>query len=411
MSLIPTHRPVIGEDLDALREQLGLSTMDGCWLYGMSMNKWTKTVKKEAREVVENASLALLARELSSNPALCPVPRMPTANEILELIKAHQPSVDKKRLAIMFGCEASSGYRWITIGSKISPVLSRLFLVFRTILQASLKRSDSQALSTLADWDRMVALEAMQRGVSDVFSSGRWTVKDQSQIQRPILGQDLDELREELGLSTMDACWLYGMSMTKWSKVINKEGRKPVPNTSLALLVRALRAHPQACPVPRMVGANEVFEQVKSVERMAAGGHKPLVIDKKRLAIMFGCEASSGYRWITIGSKISPVLARLFTVFKERHCEALIKARSDAARGRKNKSFDTADNAMLNEWDRMVLSEAEVRGIVHIFSIGRWVPYEMLTDKDKAEAAREEGVVRGQAASVNEQAKDRAEVV
>lgn len=388
MSLIPTHRPVIGEDLDTLREQLGLSTMDGCWLYGMSMNKWTETVKKEARATVENVSLALLARELSANPELCPIPAMPSANNIHELIKKCQPLVDKKRLAIMFGCEASSGYRWITKGNKISPVLARLFIVFHHIFMVALKRSDSQALSMLADWDSMVTLEANQRGVTDVFSTGRWTVPEGATIQRPILGQDLDELREELGLSTMDACWLFGMSMTKWSKVINKEGRMPVSNSSLALLVRALRAHPEASPVPKMVGANDVFDLVKDVRRQI-GNDRSIAIDKKRLAIMFGCEASSGYRWVTKNSKISPVLARLFTVFQNRYTEALTKARFDTARGRKTKANESADQIILSEWDGMVASEASVRGIVHIFAIGRWVRYEKLTDKDRTEADRE----------------------
>ncbi len=381
MSLIPTHRPVIGEDLDALREQLGLSTMDGCWLYGMSMNKWTKAVKKEARDPVENISLALLARELCANPELCPVPKMPDAAEIHQIITALQPRMDKKRLAIMFGCEASSGYRWITIGSKISPVLSRLFLIFKTIHLAAAKRSDSQAMSMLADWDRMVENEANQRGVINVFSTGRWTVPAGAEIRRPILGQDLDELREELGLSTMDACWLFGMSMTKWSKVINKEGRKPVPNTSLALLVRALRNHPEACPVPKMASAVDVHKQIELTHRMDGG--RELIVDKKRLAIMFGCEASSGYRWITIGSKISPVLARLFTVFKERHSESMSKARADALRQSKStsgriRSSSAADVAMLDEWDAMVAEEARVRGISNIFSIGRWVPQHLL---------------------------------
>lgn len=375
MSLIPSHRPVIGEDLDALREQLGLSTMDGCWLYGMSMNKWTKAVKKQARDPVENISLALLARELSAHPELCPVPRMPSAQGIFTMVEKLQPSLDKKRLAIMFGCEASSGYRWITVGSKISPVLSRLFLVFETVLQSASKRSDSQALSMLADWDRMVETEANQRGVVNVFSSGRWTVPSGAQIQRPILGQDLDELREELGLSTMDACWLFGMSMTKWSKVINKEGRSPVPNTSLALLVRALRAHPDACPVPRMATAKEVHSQI---ELSFAEEDETATLDKKRFAIMFGCEASSGYRWITVGSKISPVLARLFSIFKQRHSDALSVARAKSKAGKSNASADTI---MLDEWNQMVANEADVRGIRNIFTAGRWVPHHVLLEQ------------------------------
>jgi len=175
--------------------------------------------------------------------------------------------------------------------------------------------------------------------------------------------------------------------MTKWSKVINKEGRKPVANTSLALLVRALRAHPEACPVPKMASAHDVLNQIELTSRTEQD--RPLAVDKKRLAIMFGCEASSGYRWITVGSKISPVLARLFTVFKGRHGEALSKARADSLRQNKSTSGRSrigvpADALMLNEWDAMVTQEAHVRGIEGIFSIGRWVPQQNTSDATDA---------------------------
>ena len=356
MSLIPINRAVIGEDLDALREQLGLSTADACWLYGMSMNKWSKTVKQSARMPL-NPSLALLARELAANPENCPVPKMPSASQIFGLISEHHKGMDKKRMAIMFGCEASSGYRWLTVGSKISPVLSRLFMVFNAIYSEAAKRSDSKALSMLQTWDRMVEHEATHRGVPTVFSTGRWTPSADARMGRPIFGEDLDELREQLGLSTMDACWLFGMSMTKWAKVINKEGRKPVDSATLALLVRALREHPEACPLPPMVGASDVYDEIKLVQE----------IDKKRLAIMFGCEASSGYRWITIGSKISPVLSRLFSIFKIRHAKAM------------KKSIKAARD-MQEEWEQLVIKEAEVRGIPRIFQGGRWLSADMMDD-------------------------------
>lgn len=352
MSLIPTNRAVIGEDLDALREQLGLSTADACWLYGMSMNKWSKTVKKNARAPL-SPSLALLARELAANPDACPVPRMPSASHIFELIKGQQGGMDKKRMAIMFGCEASSGYRWLTVGSKISPVLARLFTVFHSIYVEATKRSESKGLSMLQEWDKMVEHEATQRGVPDVFATGRWAAPKDAIIGRPVYGEELDELREQLGLSTMDACWLFGMSMTKWSDVINKNGRSPVESATLALLVRALKAYPEACPLPPMVTASDVHEEIQNTGK----------IDLKRMAITFGCEASSGYRWITIGSKISPVLTRLFSIYKTRHAKAL-------------KRSTKAAMEMRAEWEKMVDQEAAVRGIDQIFRRGRWIPRE-----------------------------------
>lgn len=395
MNLIPSHRPVIGEDLDTLREMLGLSTMDAIWLYGMSMNKWTNTVKNGARSPVDNITLALLARQLAAHPELCPLPKPVGANDVYSLIQTLLPSLDKKRFAIMFGCEASSGYRWITMGSKISPALSRLFFVFQTILKSARKRSESQALSMLTEWDQMVENEANQRGVRNVFSSGRWVCVGGADIRRPVIGQDLDELREELGLSTMDACWLFGMSMTKWSKIVNKDGRVPVSNVSLALLVRALRAYPQACPIFPSVSAFDVKEQIDQTVRRHPNHEDGLIVDKKRMGIMFGCEASAGYRWLTTSSKISPVLVRLFYVFHLEHGLALEKSRANMLRAIK-KAQGSAQNGtdlpstddghqearsdalMLDSWDEMVLTEARVRGIENVFSTGRWVPKNLL---------------------------------
>ena len=129
----------------------------------MSMTKWMMTAKKNGREPVRNCTLALLVRTLSAYPEVNPLPAPPSALKIYKLIAMHQPQIDKKRMAIMFGCEASSGYRWITVGSKISPVLSRLFMVFERLYVPATKRSSSAVLSVLSEWDRMVEAEALER--------------------------------------------------------------------------------------------------------------------------------------------------------------------------------------------------------------------------------------------------------
>ena len=53
---IPVTRPVNGADLDQLRERLGLSTADACWLYGLPMPKWANIVKKKSNEPLKKAT-------------------------------------------------------------------------------------------------------------------------------------------------------------------------------------------------------------------------------------------------------------------------------------------------------------------------------------------------------------------
>ena len=111
---IPESRRVTGEDLERLREKMGLTTGEACWMYGFSLTKWSKIARIEATSPLSKPTLSLLARALAKRPDINPFFRMPTAHEVYDRLLAVNPSMDKKRLSVFFGCEASSGYRWIT---------------------------------------------------------------------------------------------------------------------------------------------------------------------------------------------------------------------------------------------------------------------------------------------------------
>lgn len=367
-TFIPTNRPVIGEDLDNLREQLGLSSSEACWLYGLSIMKWMKIVKNGAKDVIRRPSLALLARALDKRPEHSLLPRQPSAQEIFDRIHKVDAEVDKKRLSVLFGSEASAGYRWITKESEISPALARLFMMFQRLFDRAHGQSNRAAIKMLEDWRKMVALEASQRGIANIFTTGRWIAEENSAVGQPIKGEDLDSLREQMGLSTMDACWLFGLSMTNWTIIAKNKGAKiPLKNVTLALLVRVLREYPELCPITPLADAREVYEVIATAQPE---------LDYKRMSIMFGCEASSGYRWLTQGSKIGPVLDRLFKVFMASYAEV---------KGSPRKLAD-----LVAEWDQMVIEEARARGVVGIYSVGRWSAGDEVADDDGAEG--DEGV-------------------
>ena len=44
--MIPDNRPVLGRDLDAVRQEFGLLTNDIIWVLSMSITRWTQIVRQ-----------------------------------------------------------------------------------------------------------------------------------------------------------------------------------------------------------------------------------------------------------------------------------------------------------------------------------------------------------------------------
>lgn len=170
--MIPTNRPVLGRDLDEIKQAFGLSTADACWLFGLSITKWTHVVRQGADTPVKDPTLALVVRLLDANPDLNVVPQPPTSQELFDLLKESLPELDQKRFSIIMGSEATAGYRWLKVGSHHSPTLSRLMLYMNMALMRLSRRDRVKALE---QWRETVELEASARGVDNVFSVGRWT--------------------------------------------------------------------------------------------------------------------------------------------------------------------------------------------------------------------------------------------
>lgn len=173
--MIPTNRPVLGRDLDEIKQEFGLSTADACYLFGLSITKWTHVVRQAPDAPVKDPTLALVVRLLDANPDLNVIPPTPSSQEIFDLLKESLPDLDQKRFSIIMGSEATAGYRWLKVGSRHSPTLSRLMLYMHMALTRLSKRDRVKALQI---WWRTVEMEASARGVEDVFSVGRWTTGD-----------------------------------------------------------------------------------------------------------------------------------------------------------------------------------------------------------------------------------------
>lgn len=169
--MIPSNRPVLGRDLDAVRQAFGLLTNDIIWVLSMSITRWMQIVRQAPDEPVKDPTLALLVRFLSQHPELAVVPKQPNASDMFTLMN-EVADVEPKRFATYFGAETSAAYRWMKPDARPSSTALRLmhFMKMAMLMQDTAGRSQM-----LESWRKTVDQEAKARGVEDVFKSGRWS--------------------------------------------------------------------------------------------------------------------------------------------------------------------------------------------------------------------------------------------
>ena len=169
--MIPSNRPVLGKDLDAIRQAFGLLTNDIIWVLSMSITRWTQIVRQAPDEPIKDPSLALLVRFLAQHPELAVIPKQPSTTEMFELLN-EITEVEPKRFATYFGSETSAAYRWMRPDARPSSTVQRLMHFMRMAL---LMQNPSGRTQMLEEWRKTVQLEGRLRGIDDVFKSGRWT--------------------------------------------------------------------------------------------------------------------------------------------------------------------------------------------------------------------------------------------
>lgn len=181
---IPANRPVIGRDLDDVRQLHGLSVADACWAYGISLTKWSQIVRgvqpnpkkgiagTTPDDPVTDPTLALLVRLLDANTDVRLVPEMPTVAEMSALVADVTGNATQKFFAVGLGNEMTSAYRWSRIGQRPPATVDRLMY---SLKQALAKREPADKTEFLAGWRKIVRAEATARGADgDVFETGRW---------------------------------------------------------------------------------------------------------------------------------------------------------------------------------------------------------------------------------------------
>lgn len=163
---------------------------------------------------------------------------------------------------------------------------------------------------------------------------------------RPVIGRDLIEMKQEFGLSTSDALWVFGLSITKWSEITKERVDLPIKDPTLALLARFLDQNPSLSLVPKYPPASEVFDMFNEI----------VDVPQKRFSILLGAEASAAYRWRKPGARQTPTSQRLLYYMKITLLRMTENARIE----------------MLSKWSNTVEQEASTRGRKDIFRTGRW---------------------------------------
>lgn len=165
---------------------------------------------------------------------------------------------------------------------------------------------------------------------------------------RPVVGKDLDGVAQNFGILVSDACWLFGLSITDWTRIVRQQPQEPLRDPTLALLVRFLDAHPEMSVIPKFPTAEEMFQEVNKIQE----------VDQKRFSVLFGSEASAAYRWLKPGSRMSSSVGRLMFYMR-----MALHSRSPSKRAE-----------LMENWRETVRLEGSARGVDDIFKSGAWKP-------------------------------------
>lgn len=199
MSGIPLNRAVIGRDLKEIKQTFGLSTSEACYLFGLSITKWTLIVNKNPDVPLTDPSLALLVRFLAEYPHLSVIPKPPSAVEMYEKICSVTP-LNSKEFSVFLGSEGSAYNRWKKNISRQGPSVQRLLYYFRLVL---LGRPVTEQATLLNNWRSIVKSEGFARSGSDVFKTGQWKHKDEIAKSKLSAGAKAGAARSKLKRTTL----------------------------------------------------------------------------------------------------------------------------------------------------------------------------------------------------------------
>lgn len=159
----------------------------------------------------------------------------------------------------------------------------------------------------------------------------------------------------------MDMCWLLGVAPGTWNEMTGRqlgEDGKPrssavVADPAVALLARWLDLHPAEAKalVPQWPSPADLFARLKDIPETSATGQ----IDRKRLGLSLGRDATTGSRWLKAGRKDGGTPANI---------DRLIYFLT--------RGLDQQGGAAWEEYRRLALREAALRGEQELDAAPGW---------------------------------------
>lgn len=166
--MIPTDRPVNGDDLRALKGDHALTDREMLWLLGMEPPDWYATIKATRPRPMKDAARAVMVRLLAEHPELMLIPQQPNPRYIFECVRdAHGPTITMKRFGLAFGRMGNAARRWIVDGQYPDPSTERLMTMWMMAWR-------NDGISIFLAIERLAHTEATARGIPDLHRQGTW---------------------------------------------------------------------------------------------------------------------------------------------------------------------------------------------------------------------------------------------
>tara|TARA_R110001583_G_scaffold18497_11_gene73508 strand:+ start:1298 stop:1822 length:525 start_codon:yes stop_codon:yes gene_type:complete len=164
---LPEDRPVIGMDLELMRTAMGFKVDEAKWVFGLNQVQWRRYTVDELMVPISNPTVALLLRLFSRRPDLIPFPPAADPEKLMEMA-----SLNRRRLSLMLGKDASAANKWLNQGVELSGNVRRL----AKLLENAIVEDPAWADEWIGEVDR----EAQRRGIPDLWHAGGWK-KQQNQ--------------------------------------------------------------------------------------------------------------------------------------------------------------------------------------------------------------------------------------
>lgn len=132
-------------------------------------------------------------------------------------------------------------------------------------------------------------------------------------ITRPVIWQDLEDIRQRHNLTQGDLCEFFGIPQAKWGSVVKgNKYEEEVKDVAVAILARIYDLHPHLMPERKDEDLRVFYKYLnqQKPERMG-GSAKGKDILKRHFPIYLGRNSSAGYAWLEHDKPASPPVHRI----------------------------------------------------------------------------------------------------